>query len=789
MNLSDFKIALRGMLKNKKVTSINVIGLAIGITISLFIFSYVRFEKSTDQFIPGYENIYNLNSNGTPYVSYKMVDHVRTNMPEIEALTYVTDDWSPQVFLKKDNNAFKVERMLVADSCFFKVFEFETKWGNAQSALDRADQLVLTESLSSKLFGKENPVGKSVAYNSTYLNGIEVVVGAVIKDVPKNSSWDFEAVLSLPTNFKIGWYKRNMEMWGSCNFRSFFKLNSNINQTTIIERLSNITLADVPDYEKGGLKFSGMPYSKMYFDHLELDIVKHGDKQTLFLIQAIGILILVLACINYINLITAQREKRFRNVGIIKTLGSTRKKVVSLFVSESMANLGIALLLTVVLTLIFLDACNDITQTQFSFAELFKGANLFVLLTIVGVMVVGTGVIPGIMFSKNRILELLQKQAGRSNNNWLRNSLLVFQFVVSIGLISGVLFIQVQNRHLQSVDIGFNKDNIVMATINEDIQKRIEYFQSEVGKIPEVNDLTFSEVPITNIEQNWGRLLNDNGEDKTVKYNMLHVGPHFFDFFGLKMIEGTGFTESSQKMKHHIFNQKAIKDFGVKEIAKARVKYKQSEKGQVIGVVQDFNYRSLHFPIKAAGFSCSLGNCDYAYLKMNNLNAAQFDKTMAKLKQIWGDMSPNFPMEYQFLDSSWEAHYAKDRQFQKVLNYTTLISLLISCLGLIGLSVFIMEQRTKEIGIRKVNGAKVTEVLGMLNIDLIKWIALAFVIACPLAYVLLSRWLNSFAYKANLSWWIFALGGIIALLTALITISFQSYKAATRNPVEALRYE
>lgn len=789
MNFSNLKIAFRGILKNKKVASINVIGLAIGITISLFIFSYVRFEKSTDKFIPGYSEIYNLNNNGQPYVSQKMINLVKESVPEIENLTYVTDDWSPQVFLKKDDKAFKLERMLVADSCFFRVFEFKTKWGDAQNALNNADQIVITESLSGKLFGTENPVGKNVTYNSTYLNGGNVIVGAVICDLPKNSAWDFEAILSFQTNYKLDWYRQNLEMWGACNYRSFFKLNSNVHLDRINTKLKNMSLASVPESEKADIKFGAIPYSKMYFDHLELDIIKHGDKQTLFLIQAIGILILVLACINYVNLMTAQREKWFRNVGVIKTLGCTRKRVVSLFVSESVANLAIALLIVVVLFFSFLDVCNDITQAEFSFSNLLQGYSLFILLSIIGVLIIGTGVIPGVMFNKNKILELLHKQGGRSGKNWLRNGLLVFQFVVSIGLISGVLFIHVQNNHLQSIDIGFEKDNIVMATINEDIQKRIAYFKGEVGKLPEINDLTFSEVPITNIDQNWGRLLNDNGEMKEVQYNMLHVGPHFFDFFGIKLLQGKGFSDNSPKMKHHLFNQKAIAEFGVKNIENARINYSQNNKGQIIGVVEDFNYRSLHFPVQAAGFCCSLNNCDYVYFKMNNLSLAQFDKTIDNLKQIWSNLSPNFPMEYKFLDRAWEAHYVKDRQLQKVLSYTTLISILISCLGLIGLSVFIMEQRTKEIGIRKVNGAKVTEVLQMLNADLIKWVALAFVIACPLAYILLNKWLGGFAYKASLSWWIFALAGIIALVTALVTILFQSYKAATRNPVEALRYE
>lgn len=789
MSFIDFKMALRGMMRNRLITVINIVGLAIGITISLYVFSYVRFEKSIDKFIPEYQNIYNLNNFEKPSVSQKMINLVKQNFPEIEDVTYFTGDWSPQVFLKQEDHTYKIDKMLTADSCFFRVFQFATKWGDAKQALNSANKIVITESLSKKIFGSENPVGKSLVYNSTYLDGENIEVGAVIFDLPPNTSWDFEAILSLQTNYKIGWYVRNTQAWGTCNYKSFFRVNSHISGDLINKKLASLPASLLPEDQRKNIKFSAIPFSSLYFEHTEIGLLKHGDKQTLMLVQVIGLLIMVLACINYFNLISAQSEKRFFKVGIIKTMGSTRGKVIQFFVVESFLSLFFAILLTIGLVSLTQDISSDITKINFSFSDLFFGENGFIIGLIIILMLIGTGLMPGLFFSQNKITHLLQKNKGSSEKNWLRNGLLVFQFVVSIALISSVIFIQKQNNYLQNQDLGFQKENIVIATINENIQDRFDYFKSEIAKIPQIKGITFSSSPITDVDQNWGRQLTYKGKEQQVYFSMLHVSKNFFNFFGIKLLSGKPFTDNSTKSVHYIFNKKAIDDFNISDIKDARITYKDVSKGQIIGVVNNFNYKSLHFPVQASGFQCTPTNCDFVYIKLNELTVAQFDRLVSALGKIWNDISPKFPLEYEFLDKKIEAHYIKERQFQKVLKYTTIISLMISCLGLIGLSFFIMEQRTKEIGVRKINGAKTFEIVKMLNRDFLKWVAIAFTIACPIAYYAIDKWLENFAYKTELSWWVFALAGLIAMCIALLTVSIQSWRAATRNPVESLRYE
>ncbi|HEX3008159.1 MAG TPA: FtsX-like permease family protein [Bacteroidales bacterium] len=267
------------------------------------------------------------------------------------------------------------------------------------------------------------------------------------------------------------------------------------------------------------------------------------------------------------------------------------------------------------------------------------------------------------------------------------------------------------------------------------------------------------------------------------------VSRNFFDFFGIKLRKGTAFNEQSDKNNDFIFNETALRKYKVDNLDEARIMMGDNKNEKIIGEVEDFNFESMHVPVRAAGFMCSDESDEIMYLKLNSHSRDEFMKTIVSLKEIWMKYSPNFPLEYRFLDSSWDALYKHDQQFQKILSYATLISLLLSCIGLIGLTYFVLEQRTKEIGIRKVNGARITEVMGMLNKDFIKWVAIAFVLACPIAWYAMHKWLENFAYKTSLSWWIFAAAGVLALFVALITVSWQSWRAATRNPVESLRYE
>ncbi len=787
--LKNIKITFRSLFKNKTVTIFNLVGLTVGITVSMLVFLFVLKEKNTDKFIPDLNNIYVLTDNNEPYFSQNMVNHVKTEVPEIQNITYCTNDWSPQVFLAKNQKSFKVEKMLTADSCFFRVFQFNPVLGDPKNGLNASNKIVLTQSLAEKIFGKENPIGNTVTYNASYLSGIELEVTAVIEDLPQSSSWEFDAVLSFQTNYLIDWYVDNMKSWGSRNYKAFGRINESVSEQIIKDKLSNIDLAVLPENYKESIKYGLFPFQDAYFDFHEIGILKTGNRFTVSVIGIVGLLILLLSFVNYVNMITAQREKRYKNVGIYKTMGSSRRRIIEMVTTESVLMLLITIAASFSLILILLPAFNRITGSWFTFSEVFSGNFLLLLFCIAAAMVFLTGIIPGVIFGKKPVTLLIRKNISSKGNNWARNSLLVFQFVVSIALITSILVINRQNTYMQNRDAGFAKENIIYANTNNAIYTQINAFRNEILQIPGISEITFSESVLIANDQNWGMNIVNHGDKYDVQFSKLSVAANFFDFFGVRLNEGNGFNENSKTNKDFIINKTAKADFSIDQLAGTRIAYQESCHGNIIGVVDDYNFESFHVPVRAAGFRCS-GDCDdVIYMKINTQNLASFNTTMKEVKLLWDRFSPDFPLEYQFLDQKYEAMYIKEARFQKFLMYTTIVSLILSCLGLIGLTFFVMEQRTKEIGIRKVNGAKISEILTMLNKDFVKWVAIAFVLATPVAYYAMKKWLENFAYKTTLSWWIFALAGVLALGIALLTVSWQSWRAATRNPVEALRYE
>jgi len=787
MIIRNIRLAVRGLLKNRIVTVINIIGLTIGITISMFIFSYANKEIATDSNITNRDNIYALKVDEASNISQKMANLIKDELLEIKHLTYCSNEWASQVFLVDNNNSYKVENLLVTDSAFFRVFQFQALWGDPVIALNSSNKIVLCQSLAEKIFGNINPIGRTLTYNSTYLQGELLTVGAVIKDLPHNSSWSFDAIMSLQTNYKIDWYARNIDMWGNKSFYSYFSLQDNVNLTALKDKFENLRSKGLPEEQKDAV-FSFVPFTEVYFNSPEHEELKHGNRFTLTIIQTTGVLILLLACINYINLITAQKEKRSRNISIFRALGSNKRKIIELVLTESGLLLILVLALVILLLGILLNMFNQLTNSQFTLSSFFAGWNMGVFMVIF-IMTFGiTGVLPGIVFSRQKTNLLLKRSV--SGGSSLRNGLLVFQFTISIILLSCIFFIYQQNTFLNNTNPGFQKENIIYMSTNDDIQNSIQAFKNGLEEISGISDLTFSDAPIGNIDQDWGMKFINRGEKGEIHFSKMGVSPNFFSFFGIKLSQGRYFTESSNKNLDVIFNETAIKKYNITNINDARAVLNDDVKnGNIIGVVKDFNFESMHKPLRSAGFICSGEFDEFAYLKINAKNYTGIQQTLKSIEDLWATLSPNFPFEYKFLNDSWNELYKKDKQFQEILSYATITSLFLSCLGLIGLTFFVIESKIKEIGIRKVNGAKTTEIIKMLNKIFLKWLAIAFFVACPVAFYAMSNWLENFAYKTELSWWIFALAGVIAISIALITVSWQSWRAASKNPVEALRYE
>ncbi|PXY00870.1 hypothetical protein DF185_13305 [Marinifilum breve] len=787
MNFYNIKISYKNLLKNKLVSSINISGLVIGITISLLVFAYVNKEKNMDQEIPEIENTYTLINNQDPDISSEMVRHVIKEIPEIEAITYVRHVWSTQNMLKRNNDNFTLDNLLISDSSFFRVFKFEAVYGNPEAALNSADKIVLTHSVAKKIFGNKNPIGEELLYNSTQLQNVIVEVGAVIKDLSHYCSWEFDAIISLETNKRISWFEELESLWGAQNYGAFVKIPSNINVDALNEKLSNISTQNVPEDYKEETHYEIQKFTRAYNELTGISILKHGNPRTLRVIQIIGLFILLLACINYINLVVAQKIKRLKNIGILKVVGGKKGKVIELLATESALVLFITSILVIVLSNFLLVGLNQITNSEFTLLEIFSGSNLIIFASLIAFTFLLTGIIPGLTLGRKKTTSLLKNTTNSHSKNHLRNALLIFQFSITIVLLCGILLINKQIDYMSELDPGFEKEQILYATTNPQIQKSCKAFNAEIKRIPEINDIVYASSQLGENGSNWGLTMINKGEEQEIGFANLYVSPNFFDFFGIDMVRGEQFDQFSEANSDWIFNSTAFKQFNIDKLEDATIR-RNGKATKIIAEVEDFNHESLHSAIRPIAFrSCETSN--FIYFKTNQSSVASTQRCIHSISKIWENISPNFPLEIKYLDASWEALYKKEKQFQRILNYATIISILISCLGLISLTYFIVETHTKEIGIRKTNGAKTFEIVKMLNTDLVKWVFIACIIACPIAWYSLHTWLSSFAYKTELSWWIFALAGIIAMGIALLTVSWQSWRAAKINPVESLRYE
>jgi len=791
MNIQNFKLAIRTLLKNKTTASINIVGLSVATIVSLLLLIVAFNENSTDSSLKNLKDIYVISESNDPAMSKPLSDLLVQQVPELGVVTLCNYEWSPQVFLKSEGTNFKVEKLLVADPNYFNVFQFPVLWGNPTEALQNNDQIVLTESFARKVFGDINPVGKTLAYNSTYLNVRAIQVGAVVKDLSQNSSWEFDAVLPIAANLKLAWYNNLYKSWGAYNYCAFARLNEGSNPKMVQEHLKKIDLSAMPESNRDSLRLSLTPFKSAYFDLPSIDELKHGNKYVNLIIQIIAILILLLACVNYVSMVTAQREKWVKTIGIVRSLGSSKNKVIAMIMAESSIILMIVLSIVLIVSPLFYSWAKKSFDFNVMDQSIFYHWNTLILFGIIAFVWLITGLVPGYILSKHETTLLLKRlPTNQAKSGFLKNGLLVFQFSVSIILLSGIFIIERQNRLISNNNPGFQKDHIIVASTNKDIQTKIQAFKNGVRSISGIVDFTFTSEPLGNIHNNTGTTMTNQGNEQQIGFVSFWVSPNFFNFFGIKSKSGIPFQENSKENNDFIFNEKAIEEFNIGKIEEARVHIdKNPAHGQVIGVVENFNFKSLHVPIGAAGFQSAGEAEDIGYFKILATNGEAFKETMSKLEKVWNELSPNYPFEYTFLDRSWEELYKSDIEFQRLIKYAAIISILLSCIGLVGLSYYVMETKTKEIGIRKVNGARVSEVMGMLNKGFAKRVAIAFLIATPIAWYAMNRWLENFAYKTALNWWIFALAGLLALGIALLTVSWQSWKAATRNPVEALRYE
>lgn len=782
------KFALRNLFKNKVDAFINMGGLAIGIAVFFLISLYSKHELSNDKFNSNYKDIYQVNISKDFYTAAPLAGLMKEKIPEMRSVAridyYAGGGQSSYMEVKEKSGSLKkmnVKNVAFADNNLFDLFSFKVIYGNPTTALNNPYSIVLTQNTSQLLFGTDNSVGKSIHYigDRSSLPEMDMTVTAVIEDIPDNSSVIFNAVASFSTLYSIKPTGREMDSdWANWMYYTFALLD-NHNSKIVEEKLSKL-------WEE---------CESTYFpenEHREISIVSLSDipfynnskRQLIFLIQLVGIFILTLALVNFINLTIASSSLRAIEIAIRKVNGSSRFELIKQFLFESILISILVAPVSLLIVSLSEPYFKQITHTQISL-DIIHQPLMFVYF-VIGILVIGiiAGIYPAFYLSSFKIPSLLKGEVTKGKKRTsLQFGLFVFQFVISISLIICTIIISKQIDFVKNKSLGLNTANIVDFNQSKQIGLKYNAFKQRLLDNPNIISATRSNnglaksLPIT-------ATYEDNGIKKV--YSVTTVDPDFIPTMDIGILEGRNFSWEIQSDKKGaiIVNETFVEEFGLKSALNTEITL-FNMKAKIIGVVKDFNYDSFHQKLKPSALWYADWN-SHIHIKINNQNTEQ---SLKYIEDLWNELSPQTPFEYEFLDETYGQLYKSEENLQKIFTTFSVIAIIIACLGLFGVALNSTQQRVKEISIRKINGAKISDILIMLNKKFIKWIVIAFVIACPIAWYAMSEWLNNFAYKTELSLWIFAIAGILALGIALLTVSFVSWKAASRNPVEGLRYE
>ena len=782
---TQFKLMFRNLRRNKLHSAINIFGLAIAITLVLLLSSYVSNEVSVDSFHANKDRIYRVHGDNIQTFAPPFGQYILENIAEAEsyARTFTMDGT-----LTYDNKKFESGTCLLTDSAFFTMFSFPVLVGDAGEILSANSNAVLSESFAKKIFGNKNPVGESIKFN-----GRDFVVSGIFGDFKDNTHFAKPNIILNFSMLPIIWgmseenaSKYFMKDYGNSSFGLYVMAHENSNikahEAELLEKVKEFYWIFKNDRNS---EIAFMPLEEVYFNLAPLDYIgtRQGNKKFLNILTIITLAIVIIAAINYINLSITQSVKRAKEVGIKKIIGSFRRGIVRQFLMESTVISLIATVLAILLTILVLSKFNQLVNTDFKFLDIINKGFLLRSLLVVFVTGLIAGFVPSLILSGFKSVEIMKGVPSRLKNSFLQKAMVVFQYTVSIALIVVVAFIIRQNNYMKNYDLGFDKDHTFYIRMTDDTNKQKNAFGNELMKIPGVKAVSFCQDFPGGPINNQSFVYND----KAQSFDQFRVDTAFFSALGIPLKNRISVTDNVQGDYKFamIINKTAVNEL---ELEPPYNEFKPYDKAvKVSEVVDDMNFRSLYQKPRPTMFEISdLNWAPYVLVRGSGGNLAA---VVEQAKAVFKDISPSDPLELNFIDDALNAAYQKEERTAKIVGYFAVFAILISSLGIFALASYTAQNRRKEIGVRKVNGAQITQIVGLLNINFVKWVIVAFVIAAPVAWFATSRWLENFAYKTNLTWTIFALAGILALGIALLTVSWQSWRAATRNPVEALRYE
>lgn len=812
------KVATRNLLKRKGYTIINVLGLATGMAICLMIVLFINDELSFDKQHEKSDSVYRMvvkrqypgRTTSYAIIPQSYAKAVKQELPEVEEAVRVFDFVGAGVFqLKYGDKAFEEKRVLVVDSNFFRVFSGNMLVGNKETALLEVNSVVLNETTAKKYFGSVNQaVGKILQPEGN--NNQPLKVTGVVKDWPENSHLLFDLLITTAGNqFAQGENYVNFAAW------TYLLINKNASQKSIEAKFPHI----IEKYAAGniekqfsqtfqqfqangnGYTYYLQPLKKIHLiSNIEREYRPNGSMRAVYIFGVVAVFILLIACINFINLSTARSTERAKEVGIRKTFGSEKKSLINQFLIESSILSILSMLLALILVFILLPFFNKVSGKQLDLVAFFTAKNILwmILLTVITGLV--AGLYPAFVLSSFKPIQVLKgKFKSGSYGLALRNGLVVFQFAISVILIICTVVVNTQMNYMTNgSELGFDKSNTIIIERTDLLNDKTKSFKTELKRIKGVEDVT-SASALPGQENYFGVSWAIMGNKEPMTGRGIITDEQYQQSLDLQMKEGRFFSKDfATDSLAIVLNEKAVSELGLKNPIGSRLTspdgFYNGQNGEqytytVIGVLKDFHYQSLHQTITPLIFTSSARFNDQMGFAAVKIKAADFKSSLEAIEEKWKEFVKDRPFHYTFLDKTVEQQYLAEQTTQKIFTFFSSLAIFIACIGLLGLAAYATQQRTREIGIRKVLGASAGSIVKMLSIDFLKLVLVAALIAFPVAWWAMHTWLQDFAYRVNIGWWVFAIAGVLSVVIALATISFQAIKAAMMNPVKSLRTE
>ena len=800
------KTAVRNLLRYKGFTLINILSLVIGITGCLVIALFVWDEKKFDKDIPGAENIYRIyneqkGESGTTHaavVQPMYATFLQQNYPEVDTSLRILMVRDKYLMEAGEKSGYEEKGWFVEGS-FFHLFQLPFLRGDAKTALQAPQTVVISEDIARRYFGKEDPIGKQV-----YIDKDTFAVTGVMAKLPEHFHLRFNYLMSLPS---AGIPQKRMQAWTWNQFYTYIKLRPGANAKAVEDKFQAYVKKDIyPTLENRNSTF--LPFfQKLENIHLQsadfvYDNAVRGNESYVKGLTIIALFVLLIATFNFINLATARSFRRAKEIGVRKVVGAERKQLVMQFIGETILLSLISMIFAIVFAMVVLPYLNSFTEKTISFNP-FTNPLLALMVLAVGVVIgVLAGIYPAMVLSGFQPVKVLKnmKSAGGGNIGWLRQSLVVVQFSLSALLIVCALIVYKQVRYLNTKDLGFAKEQIIYFQTRGGINENLETFKSELERSPGIVSVT-SGYGLPG-DQFAGDGVNVPGKNGGQEFSTsLFIGDYnYIKTLGLKLIAGRDFSKDMKTDEREAFviNETAVKEFGFGTPQSAigqRINWNEWEpadttdpvkRGKVIGVVQDFHYKSLHEKVTASVIQLYPA---VNYKVAAKVRAANMSTAIAHINNVWNKFSPGYPLDYKFMDETYGAMYKSEERLASLIWIFTIMAIVVGCLGLFGLAAFSAEQRTKEIGIRKVLGASLFNIVGLLSKSFVVMVVVSCLLAFPIAWWAMNKWLEDYTYRIEIGWWVFLVAGLAALLVALLTVSFQAIKAAVANPVKSLRTE